>query len=195
MECKAKSTFDQWMTLAKLFCEEKFAVCVVNEDERRLSDESQDYFYDADDTSTSFSTPSPGVHMDGVIPPMQKADQSRVPNGILNRFRSVFSSTTTMDASSIQIILREMNEIEISCRAVQGHVEKMNVEMLQMDENVKKMNKEMLQIRDDIQSMRLAMAKKQEEVLMPRREGLILFVGLATGFALGYAYMKARNRL
>ena len=194
MESKARSTFDEWMTLAKLFCQEMLALCVI-EDERHLSNENLDYFYDVGDTLTSFSTPSSGVKMNGVLSPMQKTDQTRVANGILSRFKSVFSTATeSMDASCMQIILREMNEIEISCRVVQGHVEKLNVEMLQMDDNVKKMNEEMLKIRYDIQCMRLVMEKKQDQVLIPRREGLTLVVGLATGFALGYAYMKVRSR-
>jgi hypothetical protein len=198
MECKAKSTFDEWMTLAKLFCQEKLAFGVMDAGERCLLDENQDYYYDADDTSTSFSTISPELHMNGVIPPVQKTDQSRVANGILSRFRSVFSNTTDAmpitDASSLQIYFQEMSDIENSCQCVRRHMKNLNAEMLQMDENVKRMKEEILQIRDDIHGMRLAMEKKEQQVLISRREGLTLAAGLATGFALGYAYMKVRSR-
>lgn len=168
MEGKARTTFDQWMTTAKLFCQEKLAQAGAGE-----PDGNHECFFDAEEVAD-----------DNSISYTQTPDRPTPANRILSRFRSTFSGATDntlgLDTYFTQTILREVNDIQISCEAIKGHLVKLNTNMLKMEE--------------DISFVRSAFERQQASISRSRQLTL-LGVGMATGFALGFMCARLKRQV
>ncbi|KAI5075597.1 hypothetical protein GOP47_0009673 [Adiantum capillus-veneris] len=190
MEAKARTGFEQWLTLAKLFCQEKLAVMNAEE-----IDDNDEGFFDAEEAlfdNTSSVAPSDSVT------PM---------NRIISRFKAAFSTSTDIDAfapansnnrrasaNDIEQLTTKVLKVEddLSCArlawerkqlALRGHVEQLNTKLLKMEE--------------DLALVRLSW-EKQQGVAFKRRQSAVVGASLAAGFAagvaVGYLYLRAKRQ-
>eukprot|EP00249_Psilotum_nudum_P014320 c24766_g1_i2 orf=286-795(-) len=165
MESQAKASFEGWMMMAHQFCQEKMGL-----GKAFLSEvEDQDEFFDAE--------------LDG-ISSVEESELGRGSNGHFNRLLNMVRSPRTRNGENatelqsclIQTVLRELTYLQISTDASRNYLEKLNAKFLKME--------------DDLIILRSHMEKTAG--FGPEGTALCLYgLGLATGLAIGFIYLKA----
>lgn len=170
MESKARTTFDEWMLTARLFCEAEMGMSKAEDDEV-----NEEYF-DANDVApvsdVASCTGASEQPIDGT--PVHR---------IFSRFKVAFlgnqQSPSGLKMFCAQTVLRELNHIQISCDASRGQLEKLNAEMLKL--------------KDDLASMR-SVLERQHVSVSNCNHWSMFGLGIATGVAVTYVYLHARRQ-
>eukprot|EP00250_Pteridium_aquilinum_P012667 c20864_g1_i1 orf=599-1555(-) len=169
MEGRARIGFDRWLTIAKLFCQEKLAMAGAQE-----IDDNHECFFDAAQEVSVDST---------LLADAQMPDHSTPVGRIFSRVREALSTSSDnapgLDAFFMRTVLRDVNDIHMSCGALKGHLEKLNAKMLKVE--------------DDLALVRLAL-ERQNVVISKRRQLTLLGAGFAAGFGVGFMYLRLKKQ-
>lgn len=168
MESKARTTFDDWMMTARLFCQEKLGLSMKKEEEN-----NQEEYFDAEDRELINAVSSTGTSD-------HPSDCTSL-NRIFSRFRSALLGNQEgpgLNMFFVRTMSKDISDIQICCDASRSHLEKLNAKMLKMEDNLASIT---------------SLLERQPTSVSSGNEWTMFGLGVAVGLATGFIYLQARK--
>ncbi|MCO5600741.1 hypothetical protein L7F22_054856 [Adiantum nelumboides] len=189
MEAKARTGFDQWLTLAKLFCQERIAVPSAPKVE-----DNDEGFFDAQEVLCDNNLSA------GLL------DSSTPFNRIVSKFKAAFSTATDsgaygLDSSSRRVSTDDIEQLTTKVLRVEDDLACARLAWERkhraLTEHVGQLNTKLLKMEGDLALVRLSWEKQQSVVLKRRQSALVgagFAAGFAAGIAVGYLYLRTKRQ-